>query len=425
MESHFNYISRNFLAKWSKIMKMFHKSLVAGALLAFAAFGSASADELKFENKVETDTVYIGNLGHDDTPYERTKDYNRFPGITETMKMEYTSEKVDAKAELQFWLFGYNEDEFNLATLEDEKCTFVGLNGFSFGETYIKFRPIEILEIALRAREKAAGSYLPVLDDNVSLGNYTGDFGLLVKPIEGLSIGAGINFLSYIINDYDFYNDPDKIYLNFGAEYELENIGSFALTFNNVINEFGFGAFAKINAINALDIYGGFSYQKESAYLALKHFTPHYYPSTSGMRAWNNYYVEGNIILNAAAEYKGIDKLTLAAELATNCGTVKDNETAFDLYTGLKAEYEINDAFSVSGTSYMSFDFADSRNEDNLNYCLSPLISFYPEVAYKLGNNTFKAGFKMEFWQSYEIDKDTDRKTQFTAAIPLSWTYAF
>lgn len=406
-------------------MKMLNKTLVAGAILAFAAFGSASADELKFENKVETDTVYIGNLGHDDTPYERTKDYNRFPGITETMKMEYTSEKVDAKAELQFWLFGYNDDEYNPATFEDEKCTYVGLNGFSFGETYIKFRPIEILEIALNAREKAAGSYLPVLDDNVSLGNYTGDFGLLVKPIEGLSIGAGINFLSYIINDYDFYNDPDKIYLNFGAEYELENIGSFALTFNNVINEFGFGAFAKINAINALDIYGGFSYQKKSEKLAFKHFTPHYYPGASRIYQIpaEAYSVNGNISLNAAAEYKGIDKLTLAAELATNCFTEADN--TFDLYTGLKAEYEINDAFSVSGTSYMSFDFADSQNDSDYNYCLSPLLSFYPEVAYKLGNHTFKAGFKMEFWQNYEIDKDTDRKTQFTAAIPLSWTYAF
>lgn len=403
-----------------KIMKMLNKTLVAGAILAFAAFGSASADELKFENKVETDTVYIGNLGFDDTLYEDQKDYYRFPGIVEKMTMEYTSERVDGKLSLGIGLFGYNRDR------DDEKKTLLYLstrdhfgNYVNFDDYYIKFRPIEMIQISLNASEKAAGSYFPILDDNVSLGNYTGYFGLLVKPIAGLSIGAGINTTSYIINDYD--DDPDKIYLNFGAEYELENIGSFALTFNDVLNEFGFGAYAKITAINALDLYAGFSYQEENASLTLKNLTPHFRPYI-----WvSNYLINGNIVLNAAAEYKGIDKLTLAAELATNCGTVKDNETAFDLYTGLKAEYEINDAFSVSGTSYMSFDFADSRNDSDYNYCFSPLISFYPEVAYKLGNNTFKAGFKMEFWQSYETLKDTDRKTQFTAAIPLSWTYAF
>ncbi|MBR6296122.1 MAG: hypothetical protein IKR40_06565, partial [Treponema sp.] len=81
-------------------MKMLNKTLVAGAILAFAAFGSASADELKFENKVETDTVYIGNLGFDDTLYEDQKDYYRFPGIVEKMTMEYTSERVDGKLSL-------------------------------------------------------------------------------------------------------------------------------------------------------------------------------------------------------------------------------------------------------------------------------------------------------------------------------------
>ena len=411
-------------------MKMLNKTLVAGAILAFAAFGSATADELKFENKVETDTVYIGNMGFDDTLYEDQKDYYRFPGIIEKMTMEYTSERVDGKLELGVGLFGENHDKFNNSTFEYEKKTELYLSTYNtwyyvgLTDYYLKFRPIEMLQISLGAYEKAAGSYFPILDGNVNLGNYTGYFGFLVKPIAGLSIGAGINTTSYIIDDY--HDDPDKIYLNFGAEYELENIGSFALTFNDVLNEFGFGAYAKITAINALDLYAGFSYQEDTAKLPLKNLIPHFGYSPRRVYAdWHtdSYSIYGNIILNAAAEYKGIDKLTLAAELATNCFTEADG--TFDLYTGLKAEYEINDAFSVSGTSYMSFDFADSHNDSDYNHCFSPLISFYPEVAYKLGNNTFKAGFKMEFWQSYEILKDTDRKTQFTAAIPISWTYAF
>ncbi len=389
-----------------KIMKMLNKTLVAGAILAFAAFGSASADELKFENEISTDTVYLGDLGCEDTIIDWYNDYIRFPGIRERMTVEYTSEKVDAKVRLGFWLYGYNTPEY---TPERQKRTIIGLDSLFWDsdETYIKFRPIEILQIALNAKEMASGSYFPVLDTNVDLGNYTGDFGLLLKPIDGLSIGAGMDLPSTLFDDLN--DDPDKIILNFGAEYTFENIGSFALTFNDVFNHFGFGAYAKINAINALDIFAGFAYQEDTEKLAIEPLNRHYNPSSGRNR---EFHVNGNILMNAGAEYKGIDKLTLAAELATNFTAEAD--ATHDFYTGLKAAYDINDAFSLSCKSFLTFDFADSRNNDDNDYRDKALISIYPEVAYKLGNNTFKAGFKMEFYDD-----------EFVGSIPLSWTYAF
>ena len=419
-------------------MKMFNKTLVAGAILAFAAFGSASADEgLSFTNEISTDTYYMGDVRHF-TNTGDDNDYHRFPGITEKMTAEYLGDRVDAKVELSFTFYGYNNNAYDSDRLRYEKRSIVGLSDIDF-DGYIKFRPIEILQLAINAREYASGSYFPILDKKIGLGNYTGGFGLLIKPMEGLSIGAGVTLGTILFSDFDdddyyYYAgdytdyDPDKIYLNFGAEYAFEGIGSFALTFNNVVNNFGFGAYAKVTAVNALDIYTGISFQKkQGAFIAGNPLTLRAYLDTDSKTNKITYYyqyaVRGNVIFNAAAEYKGIDKLYLAGELATNFMAEADG--ARDFYTGLKATYEINDMFSVGGTSYMAFDFVDSRDDEDHNYCYSPFISFCPEVILKVGNNTFKAGFCMEFEKTYETWKDTERKNLFLGSIPLSWTYAF
>lgn len=82
-------------------MKMFHKTLAIGAALAFAVMGTVFADgKISFENKISTNTYRIG-------------DYNGnqcFPGIAERMKIEYLGDKIDAKADISFWLYRYNDD---------------------------------------------------------------------------------------------------------------------------------------------------------------------------------------------------------------------------------------------------------------------------------------------------------------------------
>lgn len=96
-----------------KIMKMFNKTLVAGAILAFAAFGSASADEgLSFTNEISTDTYYMGDVRHF-TNTGDDNDYHRFPGITEKMTAEYLGDRVDAKVELSFTFYGYNNNAYD------------------------------------------------------------------------------------------------------------------------------------------------------------------------------------------------------------------------------------------------------------------------------------------------------------------------
>ena len=385
-------------------MKLLHKTLAAGAVLAFAVFGAAFAESgLSFENKISTNTWCIGNYSGE----------QRFPGITESMKVEYLGDKIDAKADVSFWLYRYNDDI--------EKNSQMAFYGFDFGDTYIKFRPIELLQIAIRGNEKAAGSYLPVMGSHLPHGNYTGDFGLLFKPLEGLSVGTGIDFrdgYGFIYND--FSTSYDKIYLNLGAEYEFDNVGKFALTFNYMINNFSLGIYAHVSAITDLDIFAGFAYQyKASKFLKI--------PAT----ILNDAYLRGNVLLSAGIEYGGLDRFTLGADLATNLFINGDADydvhynPSYDLYAGVKVAYDITDTLNLSCTGSMAFDFVDVGNDEYSNFSGSPVISLYPELSYKVGNHTFRAGFKMELERTYEINRAVDRETLFGACLPISWTYSF
>lgn len=387
-------------------MKLFHKTLVAGAALAFVVMGTAFAEgEFTFENKISTDTVLLGDAADDN---------RRFAGITEQMKIDYSSEKVDAKADVSFTLTGQNQgvdpNKETIIRLEDAG---IGMDG----DYYIKFRPIEMLQIALadaKSREYAAGAYFPVLDTKVNRGAYTGNIGLLVKPIEGLSIGAGIDLETNLVNTID---DEDKVYFNFGAEYEVENIGSFALSFNNVFNHFGFGAFAKITAISDMDIYAGFSFCNDIGYNWMKFID-------INITGNDDRVVSGKFLLNGGFEYRGVEKLTLAADLATNL-FAETQSTWYDLYLGFKAAYDVNENLSVGGKANLFFDFVDDNNDENRNFCQSPFISISPEVSYKTGNHKFTAGLKMEFWHDYFTWRDTERESRFGMCFPLSWSYSF
>ena len=384
-------------------MKKVNKLLAAGAVLAFAVMGSVFAEgDFTFENKISTDTVMLGDAADDN---------HRFPGVTEQMIVEYLGEKVDAKADIGIGLFGYNEG------VDPNKETIIRLRGFYLGIDggyYVKFRPIEMLQFALASgseREYASGAYMSVLDEKLVSGLYTGMVGLLVKPIDGLSIGAGLDLDSYLVNTND---GAEKARLNFGAEYAVENIGSFGLAFTNVFNHFGFGAYAKLTAISGMDIYAGFSFKNDLGYN---------YISFGNIIGGTNY-VSGKLILNAGLEYTGVDKLTLAADLGTNLFTQTESQY-YDLYLGFKAAYDVNENLSVGGKANLFFDVVDENNDENRDYCYSPIISISPEVSYKTGNHKFTAGLKMEFWHTYSIWKDVERESRFGMCFPVSWSYSF
>ncbi|MBO4320861.1 MAG: hypothetical protein J5857_10390 [Treponema sp.] len=373
-------------------MKMLNRVLIAVALLTFTALSPVFAEgDFSFENEISTDTYILG---------DRVNDNRRFGGIKERIQGVYTSKKVDLNANISLDVRGETGD------VGEGKKSRAQFDWLSVNDSYFKFRPMEKIQIAVateKATEKASGSFFPVLNDYVvGLGNYTGNVGVLFKPIEGLSVGAGINF-GYLFDGLSDSNDI--IHLNFGGEYELKDIGLISVTFNNVINNFGIGAFAKFTAVKNMDIYAGLSFQLHKMNMVYAMLFTNCYNEYSD-------YINGKLLLNAGLEYKGVEKLTLAADIATNCFIEAD--WTHDLYAGVKAGYDINKSFSVDGKIYMFLDLVDSSTNGNYDDRYKPSIFLYPEVAYKTGSHTFTAGIKMEFYDGV-----------MGMAFPLSWKYSF
>ena len=177
-------------------MKNFFKTISLILLLSLV-WGAFAQGDFSIENKLETDTFIFGDYDEN----------HRFPGIKETLTADYSSDKVDAKLEMSFDFFAYNQLDADY-----NKKLIIGVDDFTFTESYFKLRPIEKLQISFNSRDYVSGAYFPVMDrymgvgkdfDSWDSGNYTGDIGFLFKPMDNLSLGAGINLLSYIVNKYD------------------------------------------------------------------------------------------------------------------------------------------------------------------------------------------------------------------------------
>ncbi len=389
-------------------MKRHNKILVALAFAAVASGASVSA-EISFKNEIKTETYYFGDV-HEDVYYEDC----RVPGIFETMSAEYHGEKIDVKAKVggSLYLRRYSES--------GEQKLRIGFSDED-GELDISYSPVDVFQISFNYGDiydgtcvkYASGSYFPVLDMNAPFGNYLANLGFLYKPIKGLSIGAGIDF-GYIFNsDGPYYGYDDgkhkfSLPMNFGVEYALESIGEFALTFNDVFNAIAIGAYAKITSITDLDVYAGFAFQRYGEKNIQISFDK--IPLILTENYLRSEVIQGYMLLTAGMQYVGIKNLTLAFDLATNLGVHCDS--TYDLYSGMKTSYKINDMFEVGGVAIAFFDFADSQNDEDTDYRMYPYVIVNPGLSFSIGSHIFKAGVRLDF-----------HKDEFGAAIPISWTW--
>lgn len=99
------------------------------------------------------------------------------------------------------------------------------------------------------------------------------------------------------------------------------------------------------------------------------------------------------------------DALSFAAEIV---GSIDKEENFYDLYTGVKAGYAIDDALSVSLNGKLFFDLG---NEDGIDEA-ETVMGFCPEVEYVYGAHTFSFGVAFQV-----CDGDTFVK------FPVSWKY--
>lgn len=346
----------------------FGAAVAAFSLVAGFAFAET---EVSVSNKVESDLVNIEKVGDESN--------NDFAGIKNKTSFEYTSEKVDALLELEFWstkkTTAADKDYFAVGHTEDDAA------GYDFGDSYIEVRPFEQLGFEFHEKVWTAGSYFPIWDDNASSGNIGSDFGVLVRPAEGLVIGAGLDFVSA------FGNDDEKPVANFGAEYTTEQfaVGAAVRNVAGGDDELSFGIFGSLLSVENLNLNAGFAYNDSVE------------PDVGA--------VNGDLLTLGATWEK--DALHAALDLATNFGSSEDQE--YDLYAAVSVGYNITEDLSAdcAVAAVLDFESDDLKKADER-------FHINPSVTYTTGNHEFSAGVNIFIGEDYSC-----------VNFPVSWTYNF
>jgi len=292
--------------------------------LAFTAGIFAQEVNVAFENKISSDVVSI------------SENKAEFAGIKEQVTAEIETEKVDAGISFI--------TEFG----KDDNDNF-GLTGYELDKAYVEFRPIEMLSVDFNRKVFTEGSYLPIADDNVGNGNLTSDFSVVLRPIENLSVAAGIRLPSF------FANADNKIDLDAGVDY-TNDLFSVGASIRSPINNLGFGVFGSLKLVENLAVNLGFAYNDDFCDVA------------------------GNLLTLGTTYEIGI--FAIGFDFVTNFG--KDGN---DLYTALCVESSVTDSLIVEAQATLNMDFADTKATETIAEL---------GAAYVIGNHKLRAGVAVD-----------------------------
>lgn len=392
-------------------MKVFNAVKVLGAACLFAgmAFAQEKDYEVSFSNELSTDTItYTKAKGHE-------KDSATvFAGIVEKAEAGFESEK------LSFSVMG--EWTFEPVKSVEDALDDNDVKGNQFTPTdhdwFIEFRPIKEFAIGWNDDLFVSGSSLPVWDDDIKAGNYTTNDGiaLIARPVEGLTIGAGLDKCSFGGDDDDY-----KPIINFGANYEYQNMFAAGVAVQNVAGssvdgdkrKLTVGAFASITAVENLTLNLGYTHNDyEGIDFGL-------------VNPFENFNIIGQNVATLGATYEA-NGLSLAADAAFNFNGADDtdeegltqfaeaDENRYDAYFGLCVEYAITEQFTAGVTGLVALDL--SSNDDVFADKADLYFAVGPAVKYALNDhNEFSVGVNFE-----KAGSDYQAMN-----IPLSWTYNF
>lgn len=378
-------------------MKINFKGAVAFAAAALLSV-SAFAQSVEFTNELSSDVATIRkgkvyNGGEDET----TKD---FAGLEENVVATFTSEKVDAELDVTFILDDWNDKNF----------------GFAWDDVswFVEYRPVEKIALGFHEDVWLEGSYLPIYDDNVALGNLGSEgFTVAATPIEGLKIavtvpfGEGDDGVNYFTRK-DEDDETVKLNIGFGAEYAFEEMFTVGAAVSNVADSDnrGFGVYAMLKPLAEQDfvIRAGYSYSKaEGEITEDDEVVGKYYENKiDDLSISEDFGVFGKSLFNVSVEYS-LDALSFSAETLFN---TDDKNSDYDMYFAACVGYELSESLSADVTGKFLFDNSSNGAE--------PVIGVNPNVAYTFGSHTFSAGLNYE-----TCDGDS------FISIPLSWSYAF
>lgn len=378
-------------------MKINFKGAVAFAAAALLSV-SAFAQSVEFTNELSSDvaTIRKGKV-YNDGEDETTKD---FAGLEENVVATFTSEKVDAELDVTFILDDWNDKNF----------------GFAWDDVswFVEYRPVEKIALGFHEDVWLEGSYLPIYDDNVALGNLGSEgFTVAATPIEGLKIavtvpfGEGDDGVNYFTRK-DEDDETVKLNIGFGAEYAFEEMFTVGAAVSNVADSDnrGFGVYAMLKPLAEQDfvIRAGYSYSKaEGEITEDDEVVGKYYENKiDDLSISEDFGVFGKSLFNVSVEYS-LDALSFSAETLFN---TDDKNSDYDMYFAACVGYELSESLSADVTGKFLFDNSSNGAE--------PVIGVNPNVAYTFGSHTFSAGLNYE-----TCDGDS------FISIPLSWSYSF
>ena len=364
-------------------MKKLTMSLVLALALALTFAFAEQPKTISFENKVSSETLQL-QIADGDAKLAPFR-------MDEVARAEFESDKLDALIQVGFnWTFPaekYAQFDWTTDALD----------------YYIEFRPIEQLTFFFHDEVFTKGSKLFVTGQNVASGNLGSDFGICWRPIGGLRIAAGADFLSGIGHDHS------RPIINFGVDYTYGSLVSVGLTVRNPFSythKIAVGAFVSFTGVKNLTLNAAYTFRGgnfdagDGGSSGLTAASPVTVPQlTTDLFAHTSLLATHLIQLSASYAQKAF---TFAADFAI----APSSKNAYDLYAGADLSYRLTDEIKAAVRAGLNLDL------DNAS---SAVISVYPRVDWTVAkNHTISAGAKVQIEGS-----------KIFIALPLAWNFKY
>ena len=409
-------------------MKKIVFAALAAAALSSAAFAVDKKKQIEFTNELSSDII------HHISPKDSNKDsHTAFAGIDENVTADYDGGIVKVGVDATFSMTDSNN------VLNDHDGNPFYVSDWD-ADWYVEFNPFEVVGFGFSDELYTEGSYLPVLDDNINAGNYsTNGFAVLIRPVEGLTLGAGFDVpAAWFGDDANAYN------FAFGADYTndafavggaIRHIGidDDSSVYGAELGDFQVGVYASIKAIDKLTLNFGFTHSDDgdaglgdvTFVSPYKYFDSDNLP-VSFLDGFNGIY--GENILSAGVIFDaGSFTISGDAAIAFDSDYERDyvlnkKKGAYDFYTAVDFALGLTDKLTLDIKGFALIDFGDETvwNASKAKWRdLDPTFGIYPKIVFALNDHHTLSGGLI-------LQSCTDSDYGYTEfALPVSWKYTY
>jgi len=389
-------------------MKKIILTALAVASISTVAFAADKKKQMSFTNELKSNIIdsWHWSDDNDDSIDSKTKLAAFYDNIVADYDGGVLKLGIDATIALSPYNYFNNKDD-NYWTVEWDGAP----------DWYVEFAPWKMVALGFSDELYTNGSYLPVLGDNISGGNYsTNGVSLIVRPNSELTIAGGFDFKATF--DGDDGGDPA---LCLGVDYSTDDF-SVGATMRHITSDANrqIGIYGSLGSIDNLVLRGGFTHSKNlnvglgdvdyaNAFRYWNGTIWKAYDGSSGIYAKN--------LINAGVEYDA-SKFLLAADLAFS---LDSDDSDYDLYTALDFLFGLDKAKKGLGLDiqgFLLYDLDDENKDD-----LGSTVGIKGQLIYSTGKHTLKGGLALQ--HKFDDDRSSKDNDYTYLAIPVSWKWEY